>query len=287
MKREPERGVILINVLVLLGLSAAVVTLMLSLGEIGVARSLRFSEAAQALVLVRGGEQSAIAALRRDMIEAPEIDHAQELWAQAAQRAVAIEGGAFEMAIADARGLYNLNALASGGLQSLQTLQAIVAALELPPQTTARIAASLARDGPLRRLEDLTQRAGIAPEAVADLSRLVTALPGRGEINVNAAPVELIAILLQNPVAARVLGATRTRQGFLTPRDVSAARVILPSGVGFRSDLFELRVTVRIGDTVQSMRSLLQRREGPAGVPEVAVVSRWDAAATFPPPPPS
>lgn len=286
MRRARDGGVVLINVLVMLGLAATVVYMMLSLGEIAIARSQRFSEAGQALALVRAGEHSAIVALRRDMIEAPDTDHAGEAWAAAAQRGIEIAGGAFELEIADAQALFNLNALAGGGLQSTGVLQAVVEALELPPPTTARIAATLAQDGPLRRLDDLTFRAGIAPEVIARMSELVTALPGRGGININAAPPELIAVLLQNPVQARVLAAIRERAGFLTPQDVAAARAILPAGVGYRSDLYRVRTTVRVGDTVQAMESLLQRRRGPGDRAEVVVVERRNALKMPPPPAP-
>ena len=286
MTRRRDEGVVLVNVLVLLGLASTVVYLMLSLGDLSIARSQRFGEAGQALALVRAGEQSAIAALRRDMIEAPETDHAAEPWAAVAQAGIEISGGAFELEIADAQGLLNLNALAALGLQGQQALHAVVAALELPPETTSRITTSITLDGPLDRVEDLTWRAGISPEEVAALARLVTAIPGTGAVNINAAPAELVAILLQSPVPARVLASIRDRKGFVTPEDVATARVILPPGVGYRSDLYRLRVSVRIGDTTQSMESLLQRRGGPNG-PEVVVVNRRNAAAESPPPPPS
>ena len=287
MSRRPDEGIVLVNVLVLLGLASTVVYLMLSLGDLSIARSQRFGEAGQALALVRAGEQSAIAALRRDMIEAPETDHAAEPWAEVAQADIEIPGGAFELEIADAQGLLNLNALVASGLQGQQALRSVVAAIELPPETVARVTTTVIVDGPLERVEDLTWRAGLSPEEVAALAQFVTALPGTGPVNINAAPAELIAILLQSPVPARVLASIRDRNGFVTPDDVAAARVILPPGVGYRSDLYRLRVSVRIGDTVQSMESLLQRRDGPQG-PEVVVVARRNAtAAVSPPPPPS
>jgi general secretion pathway protein K len=284
--RPADAGVVLINVLVLLGLAATVVYMMLSLGDLSIARSQRFGEAGQALALIRAGEQSAIVALRRDMIEAPGIDHAGEAWGSIAQDRVAIEGGSFELRIADAQGRFNLNVLTGEDLQASQTLEAIVADLELPRGIAARIAASIARDGPLRELGDLTTRAGIAPADVELLATLVTALPGRTDVNVNAAPPELLAILLQNSVQARVLAATRARVGFLTPENVEAAGAILPPGVGFVSSFFEVSTAVQIGGTRQAIHSLVQRRRGEEGVEEVAVVRRRNATAAVPSPPP-
>lgn len=286
MTRESDAGVVLVNVLVTLALAASVVTMMLSLADLSVARSQRFSEAGQALALIRSGEQSAIVALRRDMVEAPDIDHRGEAWATIGQRRIEIAGGTFELEVADAQGLFNLNALVGGGLQALQVLDAIVAELGLAPETAARVAATVNVDGPLGELGDLTRRAGIAPADVDALGRLATVLPGNGDVNVNAAPPELLAILLQNPVQARVLAAVRERAGFLGPEDVAAAGVILPPGTGFTSDCFRVVTSVRIGTTTRSMESLLVRRRGEDGRIDVAVVARQNAAAAVSPPPP-
>ena len=287
MTRSGDDGVVLINVLVLLALAASVVTMMLSLADLSIARSQRFSEAGQALALIRAGEQSAITALRRDMIEAPEFDHRGEAWTTVGQRRIEIAGGTFELEIADAQGRFNLNSLVGGGLQTVQTVQAIAAELELAPDTAARIAATINVDGPLREIGDLSRRAGIPAGEVDAMRGLVTVLPGNGDVNVNAAPTELLAILLQNPVQARVLAAARQRAGFLTPQDVEAAGVILPPGVGFASDFFQVRTSVRIGETPQLMESLLRRRRGDDGGAAVAVVGRRNATAAVSPPPPS
>lgn len=287
MRRDAQNGVVLINVLVLLALATAVVYAMLSLADISIARSQRFSEAGQALALLRAGEQSAIVALRRDMLEAPDNDHRAEPWGLTAQSGIEIAGGAFELAIADAQGLFNLNLLARPDQLSLQTLRAIVDALELSSGTTERIAASIALDGPLRQLDDLTWRAGIPAEDIALLASLVTALPGRGRVNMNTAPPALLAILLSNPAQARALVAIRERAGFITPEDLAAANIIPPPGSGLRSELYRVRVTARIGNTAQATESLLQRRAGPGGRSEVAVIERKNATAAVSPPPPS
>ena len=162
-----------------------------------------------------------------------------------------------------------------------------MAELGLPPDVATRIAASVTLDGPLKDVAELTARAGVAPGDIERLAGLVTALPGTADVNVNAAPTELLAVLLQNRGQARVLAAKRERAGFLTPEDVEAAGLILPAGVGFASSFFRVRTTVRVGGTVQAMESLLQRRRGEGGAEEVAVVRRRNVTAAVPPPPPS
>ena len=167
-----------------------------------------------------------------------------------------------------------------------EVFQRIAKATELPDGLADRIAASLAAGGPLRRIEDLTERVGIEPEDLARLSTLATVLPGQGGVNVNAAPQALLGAALDNPVLAGNLVNRRDRVGYLTPKDFETASVTLPSGFGFRSDLFRVTTTVRIGNTVQSVTSLLQRQASPTG-PVVAVIERRNALAIVPPPPPS
>ena len=142
-------------------------------------------------------------------------------------------------------------------------------------------------DGPLKDVAELTARAGVAPGEIERLAGLVTALPGTADVNVNAAPNELLAVLLGNREQARVLAAKREGAGFLTPEDMEAEGLILPAGVGFATSFFWVRTTVHVGGTVQAMESLLQRRRGEGGAEEVAVVRRRNVTAAVPPPPPS
>lgn len=286
MARDRDAGVILMNVLVVLALAATIVHVMLTLADLAITRSQGFRDAGEGLALVRGAEQFAIAALRRDMIEAPETDNAAEAWKSLEQAAIDIPGGTFELRLDDAQGLLNLNALVEGETWGEETLQALGEAAGLPEPVVARILSSLENSGPLRRIEDLMQRAGLSPAEVAKLGALATALPGDAEVNINAAPVELISLLIGSPVQARMLVSKRDDAGFLTPEDIETAQVILPSGVGYRSNLYRLRTTARIGATLQSFESLLMRRRGADG-PEVVVIERRNAAAGVAPPPAS
>lgn len=272
--RNAEAGVVLINVLVILALTASVVYAMISLSELAITRSQRFSAAGQAQALISAGEASAITALRRDMIEAGQADHTGEAWAQIGQTPVPIEGGTFALRIEDAQAQFNLNSLQGSGALGLQILQRLVTALEMPPDVTARIAARLAQPAPLERLSDLVAEAGLTPDEVALLADLVTVLPGSTPININTAPPDLLSALANNPVQARQLEGIRTRNGFLTPDDVTAVQLILPPGVGYASRFYWVTVTVEVDATRQTLRSLLQRRAGQGGRPVVLVIER-------------
>ena len=272
--RDTESGVILINVLVILALTAAVLLVMQRTSDLSIARAQVFSDAVQGLALIQGGEASARAALRRDMIEAPEADHLGEAWASVAQSDVQIETGTFALQIDDAQSRFNLNSLAGSGVVGEQILTRIAARLTLPDDTAPRILARLSRRDPLRSLDQLIPEAGLAPETLARLRDLVTLLPGRLDINLNTAPPDLIHALTDNPVQARILISLRDRKGHLTTGDFATANVILPAGTGFTSQYFKVTTRVTVGQTTQSIDSLLQRRGDARGVPEVVVIAR-------------
>lgn len=256
--RAGERGVILPSVLILLAFAATVVMLMVSMQEIAIQRSRRFNEAAQANAYARGGELSVITALRRDGIEAPDSDNANEGWARIAQQTTAIENGTFSLFVRDAQGRFNVNNLVEPDAINEQSLQAIVATSRLPPSVATRITAFIKARGAIGSLDELS-RSGLSPQDIARLDAVVVALPRKTTVNINAAGVELLAALLGNPVAARRLVNQRTKRGLVTTEDVTAARVILPASLGYTSDFFEVEATVTIGDTAQTIRTLLQR----------------------------
>jgi general secretion pathway protein K len=272
--RNTETGVILINVLVILALTSAVLLVMVRTSDLSIARAQVFSDAAQGLALIEGAEASAIVALRRDMMEAPEADHLGEAWVKVGQSETRIEAGTFALQITDAQSRFNLNSLAGSGVVGQQILTRIVARLKLPEDTAARILSRLAQDNLLRSLDQLIPEAGLAPETLDSLRGLVTLLPGRLDINLNTASPDLIFALTDNPVQARILINIRDRRGYLTTKDFVAANVILPAGTGFASQYFEVTTRVTVGQTSQSMHSLLRRYQNGAGLPDVAVIAR-------------
>ena len=273
--RQTDRGVVLINVLVVLALASAVLVGMIRVSDLAIARSQTFLDAARAEALIAGGEASAVAVLLRDLREAPEADHMGELWAAIAQDKVAVEGGTFRLTLTDAQARFDLNTLRGTGGIGPQVLSRIADRIGLPPDAAVRIAARMARDKPVQRLQDLRDEAGLSAAQVSDLSGMVTLLPLRAEVNVNTAPDDLIFALADNPVQARGLIALRRLKGRLTPADMAAVQLVLLPGIGYASRLFEVRVTARIGAVEIAGGSLLFRRIGAAGQAEVVAIRRW------------
>lgn len=263
---------ILLNVFALIAFAAAVLLTMTTSQDAGLERGVRFREAATALAAARGGEASAVTALRRDMTAAPLTDHYKEPWAAVAQRDVAITGGRFSLDIEDAQARFNVNGLIAGGAIADATAARVEAALKLPVGSAAALTSYLREAGPVQQIGEL-RRAGLDPAALATIAPYLTALPGATTININTVSEPLLALLLGDPVAARVLIERRAGPGFLTPADFTAARVGVAPGLGFTSDHYLVTTTVTIGGTTQRLTSLLERRRGSAGV-AVVVIAR-------------
>ncbi len=264
---------ILLNIVSLVALASAILMLMLSTGSTGVDRSVRFREASQAAVLARSGEMSATTALRRDAEEAPESDHAAEPWAKVIEREAAIEGGTFTLSISDAQARFNVNNLGQDALLSAAAAAPLLSALRIDPAVAMRIGAAIREGGPLLRLSQLREL-GIEDEMAQRLAPLITFLPQPTSINLNSASEDLLALLFGNPAAAQMIVAQRRRAGFVTPADLASFGLSVPPGAGFTSNHYWVRTTVTIGETPQTLTSLLYRTVRD-GRPEVVTLGRW------------
>ncbi len=262
---------ILVNVLLFVAIASGIVMLMISGEDGALQRAGRMREAARAQAIARGGETSAVVALRRDLLTGPDSDNAGERWA-AGDRGVAIDGGTFSLAIADAQDRFNVNAVISGEAGPIELLSRIGLSAGLTPEQIARAIELIRLAGPIADLRPLA-RAGLDPTVAARLSTMITALPHEGKINLNAVGEPLLAILLDDPMKAHELIAVRTRQTYLTPQDFADAHVAVPQQAGFTSSLFRVTASVTIGDTTQHFTSLIARRMVD-GVPVAAVIAR-------------
>jgi general secretion pathway protein K len=291
MSRRPragEEGMILVNVLMFVAIASGIVLLLISREEIALDRAIRSREAARALAVVRGGETSAVVALRRDARDAPDADYATEPWGAIADSNVPIEGGRFDLAIADAEGRFNVNLVRGDDLSSQLLFAKIARAAGLDDAQIAMAVGLIDQYGPISDLRPL-RYSGVPPEIADRLERLATALPGKTTVNLNAASPELMAVLFDDQTVADRLAATRARQGFLSLEDLAAEGVTMPPGAGLRSNNFWVRTRATIGGTSQQGATLIQRLRGEDG-PVVVPVARWrnasipPGAPAFPPP---
>lgn len=280
-----EEGMILVNVLMFVAIAAGLVLLMISREELALDRGLRTREAARALAIVRGGELSALVALRRDGEQAPEVDHVGEPWAKLSENGAPIEGGSFDLAIADAEGRFNINSVRSGEVSSTILFQTIGNEVGLTPEQIVAAVEYVRLQGPVTDLRPL-RLAGVEPKVADRLERLVTALPGTTTLNLNAADQEMLALLFRDPVVAQRLVEVRARQGYLTAKDLSDQNVSLPRGTSFRSNTFWVRTRATIGGTSQQAATLIRRLRRDNGTVEAVPVERWRNAAVPPGAPP-
>lgn len=269
-----EDGMILVNVLLFVAIAAGILLLMISAEDDGLERGLRMREAARAMAIARGGELSAVTALRRDSVVAPDNDNRAEPWAALAEQGAPVEGGTFDLAIKDAQDRFNVNALIRPDPAALALLGKIAAAAGVSPEQVEEAAAAVRRFGPVSDLRPLLA-IGLDQAQLARLSALLTALPYDSEINMNAAGEDMLAVLTGDSYAARRIVALRERQGYVTAEDMGSLGVAMPPGAGFTSNLFWVRSRVRIGGTSQQLTSLIARKDDAAGMRAALVVARW------------
>lgn len=276
---EPdEEGMILVNVLLFIAIASGILLLMISAEDSGLDRGMRMREAARAMAVARGGELSAVVALRRDAVVAPDNDNRAEPWAALSERGAPIEGGSFDLSIADAQDRFNINALMKPDPAALALLNRIAAAAGMTPEQVAPAAEGVRRIGPVSDLRPLATL-GLGPAQLARLAGLLTALPYDSKINLNAASEDMIAVLIGDAFAARRVVALRERQGYLTAADLASLNVAMPAGAALTSNLFWVRTRVRIGDTSQQLTSLIARKEEMDGSRTTQVVGRWTGSS--------
>ena len=272
-----DRGVALLNVLAVVAVASAAALMMVVTQEQALDRSTAYREATQALTFARGGELSAVAALRRDMAEAPAVDHAREPWAEVEDEGVAIRDGRFTLRVEDAQSRFNINALVSSSPVGVGGFTRVLAAARLPPSYLEPLRLYVQANGPLGSPAELAG-AGLPATALERLTPLLTALPPDAGVNVNSASAEMLGALLSNPVAGRLLVNRREATGFLTPADFEAIGVLTTPEMGFTSDHYRVVTEVQYRDERQRLVSLLRRRRV-AGQPDVVVIRRTREAA--------
>lgn len=298
MPRRGERGVAL---LIVIALTAAVAILVAALqfqGALQVRRTANLVRADQARAYHLGAEDWAGALLRREGRDDPR-DDLTEAWNQQGL-VLPIQGGRLVGTLRDLQGRFNVNDLVGNDGRAdevaLARFRRLLAALEI--EEPERIAGALvdwldadqdprfpfgaedqtylrlvpayrSADRPLLWVGELRAVDGISAEAYARLAPNLAALPSRGPLNVNTAPLAVLQSLADDAVGdplAQVLARQRA-----APFDDVAdfAREFghtVPDGValGTRSEYFALETAVEFDGLTTTMYSLLARTPGGA-----------------------
>ncbi|MGR3508382.1 MAG: type II secretion system minor pseudopilin [Sulfitobacter sp.] len=269
MIRQRDAGVVLINVLVILSIASIVVFLMLTSQDVSLRRAQSMAAATAADALARGAEASAVTALRRDMINAPDTDNYAEPWAQVAQQEAGLSTGRFSVRIRDAQAKLNLTRLAGGAQVEVEALLRVLAELEISRADGIRIAAEIAGRPGLKNLSELRS---ISAETINALSPFVDFLPATATLNLNTAAPLLLRAVLNNRSAALRLESMRGSAGLLTPKDLERVGAVQPALTGFTSQNFDIDILAEVDDIVVNLHSRIARQQSFAG--QSVVVTR-------------
>ena len=286
-----QRGVAIVLAMGVVAMATMAATAMMITQSTWSRESELTADHVQAQTLVQAGVDWARAVLSDDR-RLGDVDHLGEPWAMRLPP-MSVESGELAGYIEDQQGLFNLNNLVKGGkvnLAQLAHFQRLLSLLGLPAALAGTLAdwvdadsepqpqggaedetylalqpPYLAANRPLTDLAELALVRGFDDGVRARLRPFVTALPVFTAVNVNTAPPEVLAAVVDGLGldGARDLVAQRTRAYF---RDRNDLLRHLPQGIlltvddiSFGSDYFMARVRVTIGSAQARGTALLAR----------------------------
>ena len=286
-----QRGVAIVLAMGVVAMATMAATAMMITQSTWSRESELTADHVQAQTLVQAGVDWARAVLSDDR-RLGDVDHLGEPWAMRLPP-MSVESGELAGYIEDQQGLFNLNNLVKGGkvnLAQLAHFQRLLSLLSLPAALAGTLAdwvdadsepqpqggaedetylalqpPYLAANRPLTDLAELALVRGFDDGVRARLRPFVTALPVFTAVNVNTAPPEVLAAVVDGLGldGARDLVAQRTRAYF---RDRNDLLRHLPQGIlvtvddiSFGSDYFMARVRVTIGSAQARGTALLAR----------------------------
>jgi general secretion pathway protein K len=253
----------------------------------------------QARAVLLAGADWARAVLADDR-RVSNVDHLGEPWALKLPP-LPVENGELIGQIEDQQGAFNLNNLVTEGkinVTQLAHFRSLLATLGLPPELADALAdwidtdsepqprdgaedayyltrnpPYLAANQPLIDVAELALVRGFDDNVRARLRKYVTALPGSTAINVNTAPAEVIAAVVNglDLGSAQTLVAQRDRAYFLSNEDfirqLPRGAEVAAGDIGVSSNYFIATLRVTIGGAQARGKALLAR--GGSGWPTV------------------
>lgn len=299
--RDRQRGAALLLAMAIMTFAAVAATAMLVATDTWSRQAGLVADHVQAEALVTAGGDWARAMLYDDRRASGEVDHPGEPWAMHLPP-IPFENGELVGRIEDQQGRFNLNNLVRGGkLDAVQYahFQHLLAILGLPADLAGALADWLDADGiaqplggaedawysaldpprlaanqPLVDVDELALVRGFGPEVRARLAPFVTALPTTTALNVNTAPAEVLAAVVDglDLDAARVLVARREGSFYRNNADflsqLGQEATVPERAIRVGSDYFLLSVRVTYGKT-QARGQFLLARVDPRHWPDI------------------
>jgi general secretion pathway protein K len=263
---RPQCGTAVIIAMLVLALAVAGAAAMLERQDLD-ARALQSQrDYEQARWMLRGGMHWARSILAEDA-RAGTSDHQRELWASGLPP-TDVQLGSLAGEIRDEQGLFNLNNLLRGGKPDplqIATLGRLLGAIGLTPELAGAIGARIDPKRPLADVGELAGVGGLDANALGRLRRYATALPRPTAVNVNTAPAEVLAAMVEGlalseaqalarRLAVEPVGSREAFQALLRPN-------LRPNleGIAASSQFFVVQGRAKVGDADLRMEALLQR----------------------------
>lgn len=198
-------------------------------------------------------------------------DHQRELWASGLPP-TEVQLGSLAGAIRDEQAYFNLNSLVRAGKPSLPQVvvfRRLLATIGLAPDLADAIAAAVAAAGTLSDLGELAGMPGLNAAALGKLQGYTTALPRPTPVNVNTAPPEVLAALVDGlPLSeaqalARRLAVEPVRNAAEFQARLRPDLKLNAEDISAASQFFVVQGRAQVGGADLRMQALLQRT-GPA-----------------------
>lgn len=292
--RDATKGAAIVLAMLLAALAAAVAVTVFADQQRWSRTALNRRDQVQAQALALAGVQWGRQILYDDA-QRSTIDHLREPWALPLP-AIPLDNGHVRGAIEDAQGRLNVNALGETSVRAdlerariarlfaqrggpVGAIDAIADWIDRDAITReggaedgfylARTAGGLTPNAPVLRVAELSEVKGVTPKSLAPVAPFLTALPPGTPLNVNTAPPEVLAAVvdkLRGEDLAKLLAA-RAQSPF---NNIAEFRAQLPSATGLgsdetlsvKSDFFYVTIEAQQGATLARARALLRRKSG-------------------------
>ncbi|WP_229258554.1 type II secretion system minor pseudopilin GspK [Duganella rivi] len=293
-----QRGIAVVTALLVTTLAVTSVTSLFWLQQVQMRATENQRQQLQSLWIMRGLLDMGRALLAQDLAASPNYTQLNGIWAQPL-RGIPLdsyidrprsEGDGFPASasgrILDAQSRFNLANLAQHTVidqQQVRMLERLLATLRVDPALALAVAAQVASGQramaaggmglppqalALLEVEDLLAVSGFTPAAIDKLRAFLVALPQPTPLNVNTAPAELLAALVDNLPLEEAAAIVKNRQRiyyrtlneFDALPQIAGAHRARAVDAGVKSDFFLALGQVRLDRTALDTQALLWRR---------------------------